>query len=610
MKCQPLFFRGTEGVVDLTQWFERMETVFRISNCTVENQVKFATCTLMGTALTWWNSHARTVTHNVAYAMTWTDLKKKMTTKYCPRNEIKKIEAELWNLKVKGTDVVAYNQRFQELALLSDRMFPEETDKIERYVGGMPDLIYSSVVASKPKTMQEAIEMATELMDRRINTIAERQTENKRKFEDTPRNNQNQQPNKRQNTGRAYAAGNGDKKPYEGTKPRCPKCNFNHYGPCIPTCTNCKKLGHLAKDCRSRPATANNNNRNNNNNNNRNNNNNNNRNNNNPRAQGANTNAIICFECGAPGHFKKDCPQWKNKNQGNGNGVARAYAVGVAGQNPDNNVVTGKIVQVPFGSENLNFHGEEGLPTYQQVEFRIDLYLLLAPIARDSLIIGPIRNERIGGSTTELFRQKLYKPYFSPWGGSSSIRQEERRIVNEDSSDLHKSEPTWQVSKEGSETKTSRRLPSELDMDIIKFQFNLFQEQAIARRASEYNIGVIEERGVVLLGIIGFIEGFSKIAKPMTKLTQKKVKFEWGDKQEAAFQLLKQKLCSAPILALPEGSEDFIQDDCDLTIKGLGAVLIAKGKGYFYCITPDKDPETNYTTHIWNVEIVLFALKI
>ncbi|GJY27183.1 putative reverse transcriptase domain-containing protein [Tanacetum coccineum] len=332
MKCQPLFFKGMEGAVDLTQWFERMETVFRISNCTVENQVKFATCTLMGTALTWWNLHAKTVTNEVAYAMTWSDLKKKMTTKYCPRNEIKKIEAELWNLKVKGTDVVAYNQRFQELALLCDRMFPEETDKIERYVGGMPDTIYSSVVASKPKTMQEATEMATELMDRRNNTFAERQAENKRKFEDTPRNNQTQQPNKRQNSGRAYAAGNGDRKPYEGTKPRCPKCNFNHYGPCTPTCTNCKKLGHLAKDCRSRPATANNNNRNNNNNNNRN--------NNNPRAQGANTNAIVCFECGAPGHFRKDCPQWKNKNQGNGNGVARAYAVGVAGQNPDNNVVT------------------------------------------------------------------------------------------------------------------------------------------------------------------------------------------------------------------------------------------------------------------------------
>ncbi|GJV79676.1 reverse transcriptase domain-containing protein [Tanacetum coccineum] len=120
-KCQPLYFKGTEGVVDLTQWFERMETVFRISNCTVENQVKFATCTLMGIALTWWNSHVRTVSNEVAYTMTWADLKKKMTTKYCPRNEIKKIKAEIWNLKVKGTDVVAYNQRFQELAMLCER---------------------------------------------------------------------------------------------------------------------------------------------------------------------------------------------------------------------------------------------------------------------------------------------------------------------------------------------------------------------------------------------------------------------------------------------------------------------------------------------------------
>ncbi|GJT04564.1 reverse transcriptase domain-containing protein [Tanacetum coccineum] len=141
MKCQPLNFKGTEGVVELIQWFEKMETVFSISNCSVENQIKFSTCTLLAGALTWWNSHVRTVGHDVAYAMTWTDLKKKMTDKYCPRVEIKKLEAELWNLKVKGTDVIGYNQRFQELALLCVRMFPEESKKIERYVGGLPDMI-------------------------------------------------------------------------------------------------------------------------------------------------------------------------------------------------------------------------------------------------------------------------------------------------------------------------------------------------------------------------------------------------------------------------------------------------------------------------------------
>nr|GEX77142.1 reverse transcriptase domain-containing protein [Tanacetum cinerariifolium] len=153
-----------------------METVFRISNCSVENQIKFSTCTLLRSALTWWNSHVMNVGHDVAYAITWADLKKKMTDKYCPRVEMKKLEFELWNLKVKGTDVIGYNQHFQDLALLCVRMFPEESDKIERYIGGLPDMIHKSVVASKPKTMQEAIEMATELMDKKIYTFDERRS--------------------------------------------------------------------------------------------------------------------------------------------------------------------------------------------------------------------------------------------------------------------------------------------------------------------------------------------------------------------------------------------------------------------------------------------------
>ncbi|GJS86331.1 putative reverse transcriptase domain-containing protein [Tanacetum coccineum] len=115
------------------------------------------------------------------------------------------------------------------------------------------------------------------------------------------------------------------------------------------------------------------------------------------------------------------------------------------------------------------------------------------------------------------------------------------------------------------------------------------------------------------LGLAGyyrrFIEGFSKIAKPMTKLTQKKVKFEWGDKQEAAFQLLKQKLCSAPILALPEGSEDFIVY-CDASIKGLGAVLMQREKVISYASRQLKIHEKNYTTHDLELRAVVFALKI
>ncbi|GJX79103.1 putative reverse transcriptase domain-containing protein [Tanacetum coccineum] len=257
MKCQPLNFKGTEGVVELTQWFEKMETVFRISNCSVENQIKFSTCTLLGSALTWWNSHVRTVGHDVAYAMTWTDLKKKMTDKYCPRSEIKKLEVEMWDLKVKGTDVIGYNQRFQELALMCVRMFPEESDKVKKYVGGLPDMLHRSVVASKPKTMQDAIEIAIELMDKKIRTLAECQAENKRKFDNSDQA-QEQFP-KRHNVAQAYATGAGERKEYAGT---------------LPLCNNS-------------PAATN------------------------------NQRNLTCYECGNPGHYRSDCSKLKNQNHGN-----------------------------------------------------------------------------------------------------------------------------------------------------------------------------------------------------------------------------------------------------------------------------------------------------
>nr|GFA15323.1 hypothetical protein [Tanacetum cinerariifolium] len=200
--------------------------------------VKFATCTLHSVALTWWNTHVQTVGHEAAYGMTWKTLMKMMTDKYCPRNEIRKLEMELWDLKVK------------------------ESDKIEKYVGGLPDMIHGSVVASKPKTMQKAIEIATELMDKKIRTFAERETASKRKFENTSRNTQNQQQhsNKRQNTGRVYTAASGEKKQYVGSRPLCAKCNYHHDGPCAPKCRNCNKIGHLTRDCRN---TANTNNANN-----------------------------------------------------------------------------------------------------------------------------------------------------------------------------------------------------------------------------------------------------------------------------------------------------------------------------------------------------------
>ncbi|GJT29379.1 hypothetical protein Tco_0909654 [Tanacetum coccineum] len=108
VKCQPLNFKGTEGVVGLTRWFEKMKTVFHISNCLEKYQVKYATCTPLNSALTWWNAHKRTIGLDAAFAMSWRELIKLMTEVYCPINEIQKMESELWNLTVKNNDLAAY----------------------------------------------------------------------------------------------------------------------------------------------------------------------------------------------------------------------------------------------------------------------------------------------------------------------------------------------------------------------------------------------------------------------------------------------------------------------------------------------------------------------
>nr|GFC82486.1 putative reverse transcriptase domain-containing protein [Tanacetum cinerariifolium] len=81
-------YRGTKGVVGLTRWFEKIETVFNISNCPPKYQVKYVTCTLQDSALTWWNSHKRTIGIDAAYAMKWDGLMKLMAELYCLRNEI------------------------------------------------------------------------------------------------------------------------------------------------------------------------------------------------------------------------------------------------------------------------------------------------------------------------------------------------------------------------------------------------------------------------------------------------------------------------------------------------------------------------------------------
>nr|GEU57623.1 reverse transcriptase domain-containing protein [Tanacetum cinerariifolium] len=385
-------FKGTEGVFGLTQWFERMETVFNISNCAVENQVKFGTCTLHGVALTWWKYYVNTIGQDITHGMPWNTLMKMMTAKYYPRNKIKNLEMEICELKVKGTKLASYTQRFQELALMCARMFLEESDKIKKYVGGLLGIIHRSIMASKPNTMQDA--------------------------------KQQQQQNKRQNTGRAYTAGHGEKKPYED-------------------------LCHCGQKA-------------------------------------------TCFECGAQGHFKRECLKLKNNNSsnqgGNGNAPAKVYVVGNAGTNSDPNIITRLADLLPA----------------RYVEFHIDLILGAAPVARAPYRLAPSEMKELSDQLQELFDKGFIRPSSSPWG--------------------------------------------------------------------------------------------APIAKSMTKLTKKGVKFDWGDKEEAAFQLIKQKLCSAPILALPDRREDFVIY-YDASHKGLGALLMQREKVISYASRQLKIHEKNYTMH-------------
>ncbi|GJW25862.1 putative reverse transcriptase domain-containing protein [Tanacetum coccineum] len=611
-----------------------------ISNRFVENQIKFSTCTLLASAITWWNSHVRTVGNDVAYEMTWTNLKKKMTDKYYPRGEIKKLEAELWNLKV------------------------NESDKIERYVSGLPDMIYGSVVASKPKTMQKAIEIATELIDKNIRTFAERQTENKRKYDDNQQ--QQRQENKRQNTSRVYTAGSSEKKPYKGSKPLCAKSNYHHDGLCAPKCHKCNRVGYLAHNYRS-TANANAS--------------------NNQRGTGAGQKPT-CYECGAQGHFKRDCPKLKNNNRGNqggnGNALAKVYVVGRVGTNPDLNIFM-DLMPVELGSLDViigmdwlakyqavivcavkietedksekkrledipivqNFpevfpEDLPGLPPTRQVEFQIDLIPGATPVAWAPYRLAPSETKELSDQLQELSNKGFIRPSSSPWGASVLFVKKkdgsyecyhQLRVCEEDilktAFRTRYGHYEFQVMPFGLTNAPTKLLKKEeLYAKFSKCEFWLPKVQFLGHVIDSQGIHVDPAKIESIkdwaspktptkisqnLGLAGyyrrFIEGFSKIAKPMTKLTQKKVKFIWGDKQEAAFQLLKQKLCSAPILALPEGSEDFIAY-CDASIKGLGAVLMQREKVIAYASRQLKIHEKNYTTHDLELGAVVFALKI
>ncbi|GJY72586.1 reverse transcriptase domain-containing protein [Tanacetum coccineum] len=145
MSCQPINFKGSEGAVGLIRWFERTESVFSRINCTKDCKVKFAT--------------------EEAYKITWVEFKKLLINKYCSRTEVQKMEDKFYHLILKGNDLKAYVRRFQELATLCPTMVPDSEKMMEVFIGGLPRSIKGNVTASKPQTLEEAINIAQRLID-------------------------------------------------------------------------------------------------------------------------------------------------------------------------------------------------------------------------------------------------------------------------------------------------------------------------------------------------------------------------------------------------------------------------------------------------------------
>nr|GEX24325.1 reverse transcriptase domain-containing protein [Tanacetum cinerariifolium] len=246
-----------------------------------------------------------------------------------------------------------------------------------------------------------------------------------------------------------------------------------------------------------------------------------------------------------------------------------------------------------------------GLPPDRPIEFQIDLIPGAAPVARALYRLAPSEMKELSEQLQELSDEGFIRP------NDILIY-----LKNEKEHEEHLKAILGFLKEEKMYVKFSK-----YKFWILKIQFlghvidsrGIYVDPAKIKSIKNWASPKTPTEIRQLLGLAGyyrrFIEGFSKMAKPMTKLTQKKVKFEWGDKQEAAFQLLKQKMCSAPILDLPEGSKDFIIY-CDTSNKGLGVVLMQREKVISYASRQLKIHEKNYTTRDLELGAVVFALKI
>ncbi|KAL7606412.1 hypothetical protein Lser_V15G17633 [Lactuca serriola] len=305
MNAKPTSFDGTGGVISLSRWFEKIESIFEIYACAESDKVKFAACTFSNKALTWWNGRVKSLTLPVANTMGWNAMKELLLAEYCPRGEMQKLEHELWNLKMKGSNIAAHTSRFDDLALLCPGLVTPESKKIERFIWGLTNPTKGHVLAARPDTYDSAKTLAQAIIDHSddvedATTAPEsaKSSGEKRKFWKKKKGQSSQGSSKRQQTVAVHAATTpvaaasvvGSTAPtptsrYAGNLPLCEKCKYHHNpGPCRElSCANCGKKGHTVRFCKAPAQSAN-------------------------QSLGAGV-GQACYNCGEAGHFKRNCPK-------------------------------------------------------------------------------------------------------------------------------------------------------------------------------------------------------------------------------------------------------------------------------------------------------------
>ncbi|KAI3825406.1 hypothetical protein L1987_06889 [Smallanthus sonchifolius] len=578
LSCNPRNFNGTEGAVGLMRWIEKMESVIDISECTADCMVKYATWTLTYKALTWWNSQMKTLGRQTAYQLSWDDLKAMMIEEYCPRNELQKIETEMWNLQMIGDDVAGYTDRFNELAILVPHMVTPEYKKVERYLWGLAPQIRSMVTSSNPMDAKSAIVLAYKLRDDVVRNglfgkkeTKERKLREKRKWVGKPNNQFRNQAYKRQETVKVFAANAVEKRGYAGPQPRCDKCGYNHVGKCT-QCERCRKFGHRAQTCRLN----------------------------------ANPTEKIkqgCYECGDLKHYRKDCPKLNNPNNNQARGRAFVMGAGDARQYP--NIVTGTFL--------INNH-------YASILF--DMGADMSFVSNDFKSLLGIKSSKLNQNyTIELANGKLIKTEEVILDCTLCLKNHTFSIdllpidlgsfdvvigmdwLSKNHAEIVCFEKIVHIPLPNGEVLSVQDLPGLPPPRQVEFRIDLVPGAAPVAR-SPYRLAPSE-----MQELSNQLQELLDKALPLTTLTQKEKKYDWSDKQESAFQLLKQKLCSAPILSLPEGINNFVVY-CDASHQGLGCVLMQRDKVIAYASQQLKVHENNYTTHDLELGAVVFALKI